>query len=363
MPRLTTWKPNKTSDYYFMDKTISEQFRIGGCGVYVHKYIGPNTAGNDGSDPTKPTGDIFSGGIIDDPLAVDELTIQDVLFMENRDRKYDTTIYEMRGVYNVSDNDFDLSQFGLFLSNDTLFMTFHMNDMVDILGRRLMAGDVLELPHLLDDLGLDASKGPIPKFYVVEDASRGSEGFSATWMPHIWRVKLGPMTDSREFSDILGHAEDEHSLKNSISTYSAEFDISQAIVEAAEADDPDTQPLIDHLFGVEEKDDSYDHGETIASGTTFPAEANEGDHFVRTDFEPKRLFVRRQNKWQRLYDNIRPQTWTEKTFNAATFVENTEETMVRKDGQEIKERTGLSEAVLPRADYGGSNDDPLDGNT
>jgi hypothetical protein len=140
MPRLTTWKPNKTNDYYFLDKSIGEQFRIGGCGAYIHKYLGPNVAGNDGSDPTQATGDIFGGGEISGG-EVDELTIQDVLFMENRDRKYDPDIYEMRGVYNVSDNDFDLSQFGLFLSNDTLFMTFHMNDMVEIMGRRLMAGD------------------------------------------------------------------------------------------------------------------------------------------------------------------------------------------------------------------------------
>jgi len=361
MPRLTTWKPNKTNDYYFLDKSIGEQFRIGGCGAYIHKYLGPNVDGNDGSDPTKPTGDIFDGGEISGS-GVDELTIQDVLFMENRDRKYDKDIYEMRGVYNVSDNDFDLSQFGLFLSNDTLFMTFHMNDMVEIMGRRLMAGDVIELPHLLDDLGLDAGKEAIPKFYVVEDASRGSEGFSQTWMPHIWRVKLGPMSDSREYSDILGHAEDENSLKNAISTYSAEFDISQAIVEAATEADPSTQPLIDHLFGVEEESNEYDHGETVASGNSFPVTASEGEHFIRTDFTPKRLFVRRGTKWQRLYDNVRPETWTEKTFNASTFIENPEDTMVTKEGQEIKVRQSLEEAVRPRADYGDSDTDPLDGN-
>jgi len=29
----------------------------------------------------------------------------------------------LRGIYNVADVDFDMSQFGLFLQNDTLFMT------------------------------------------------------------------------------------------------------------------------------------------------------------------------------------------------------------------------------------------------
>ena len=79
---------------------------------------------------------------------------------------YDKDVFELRGVYNVGDNDFDLSQFGLFLSGDTVFMTFHINDMIEIMGRRLINGDVLEMPHLLDDTALNAAKGPLPKFYV-----------------------------------------------------------------------------------------------------------------------------------------------------------------------------------------------------
>ena len=30
-----------------------------------------------------------------------------MLFLENRDRKYDPDIYTMRGIYNVQDIDFD----------------------------------------------------------------------------------------------------------------------------------------------------------------------------------------------------------------------------------------------------------------
>ena len=90
--------------------------------------------------------------------------------MENRDRKYDPDVYDLRGVYNVSDNDFDLTQFGLFLTNDTLFITFHINDMIERLNRKLMPGDVLELPHLRDELLLTAEKEAINKFYVANRA-------------------------------------------------------------------------------------------------------------------------------------------------------------------------------------------------
>ena len=212
-----------------MDRQIREQFDIGGVGVIVHKYLGPQDIA-DQDDKTQPkytdsSATDANGNLTNVEPDISELDVQDVLFLENRDRVYDPDIYELRGVYNVADNDFDLSQFGLFLTNDTLFMTFHMNDMVTKLGRRLMSGDVIELPHLLDELALDQSKAPIPKFYSVTDAARGSEGFSQTWYPHIWRVKLSPLTDSQEYYDILGDSEDANSLKNDVSTYKTEFNI------------------------------------------------------------------------------------------------------------------------------------------
>lgn len=333
MPRLSLYKPTKTNDYHYMDRNIREQFSIGGTGVHVHKYIGPAVT-NDKNDPSQPNYiegreiDPLSGEVINVEGIINETKVQDLLFMENRDRKYDKDIYELRGVYNVQDTDFDLTQFGLFLSNDMLYMTFHMNEMVEIMGRRLMPGDVLELPHLRDALLLSADKNAINKYYVVNDANRGAEGFSQTWYPHIWRVKLSPLTDSQEYYDILGDSKDENSLKNDISTYKAEYNISDAIVEAADAEDPTGTSLVDHLFGYDyatsggivNKDNTYTHGENINSGDQFPSSPNQGDYFIRTDFSPARMFVRRGNKWHRLYDNVTDQTWTDKTYNASDYI-------------------------------------------
>lgn len=366
MPRLSLWKPSKTDDYYFLDRSIREQFQIGGTGAYIHKYLGPQALGATG-DPATPD---YTSGMEVDPITgdftnpqgiINETKIQDLLFMENRDRKYDRDIYELRGVYNVSDNDFDLTQFGLFLTNDVLFMTFHMNSMVEIMGRRLMPGDVLELPHLLDDLALDAGRKPIPKFYVVQDANRGSEGFSATWMPHIWRVKLSPITDSQEYSDILGSAQEADSLKNTVSSYKKELDISNAIVQAAEVADPNGIALMDHLFGLtpESNASDWNYGESLPNGTTFPQSAGEGDYFVRTDFNPNRLFVRRGTKWHRLYDEVTASTWSDRTYNASTFINNTDSTTVVADGSEFPERQPLSQTILPQADLGSTATDPL----
>ena len=198
MPRLSLYRPNKTNDYRFLDRTISEMYTVGGLDIYVHKYLGPKTGTGDSVesgnyDPTQPN------YTYEDPMF-----IQDLLLGENRDRSYDPDIYRMRGVYNVQDIDFNLTQFGLFLQNDTLFITFHYNDMIDTFQRKLMAGDVLEFPNLQDLNPLDpAITRALPRYYVIQEANFGAEGFSVTWLPHLWRVKATPLVNSQEYKDIL----------------------------------------------------------------------------------------------------------------------------------------------------------------
>ena len=192
MPKLSLYRPNKQNDYRFFDRTISEELRVGGTDLYIHKYLGPTSQGPS-IDYTQP-----------EYATLSPTNIQDLLFLENRDRTYDPNVYRLRGHYNVQNLDFDLSQFGLFLNNDIIFIVVHYNDMIDIVGRKLMVGDVLELPHLLD---YNPLKETIPtalkRFYQITDANFASEGFSQTWFPHLWRIKCEPLVDSEEFSQIL----------------------------------------------------------------------------------------------------------------------------------------------------------------
>lgn len=192
MPRLSLWKPEQSNDYKFFDKTIREMYTVGATDLYVHKYLGSNNP-KDSTDFTQPHYD-----------ATRPENIQDLLFLENRDRIYEPSIYRIRGHYNVQNLDFDLSQFGLFLSNDVIFVTVHYNDMIDIIGRKLMVGDVFELPHLTDYHPLnDTIPVGLRRFYQITDANYASEGFSQTWWPHLWRIKCEPLVDSQEFSNIL----------------------------------------------------------------------------------------------------------------------------------------------------------------
>jgi hypothetical protein len=193
MPRLSLYRPEKTRDYKFFDRNIREQLYIGGTDLYVHKYLGVQDNQTTTVDQTQPHYD-----------SLDPTKIQDLLFLENRDRKYAPDIYRLRGHYSVQNLDFDLSQFGLFLNNDIIFIVVHYNEMIELIGRKLMVGDVLELPHLTDYHPLNET---IPiglrRYYQVTDGNFASEGFTPTWYPHLWRVKCEPLVDSQEFSNIL----------------------------------------------------------------------------------------------------------------------------------------------------------------
>jgi hypothetical protein len=192
MARLSLYRSEKTNDYKFLDRNIKELFSVGGTDLYIHKYVGVNNPTGT-KDKTLPVYD-----------SLDPTNIQDILFLENRDRKYDTSIYRIRGHYNVQNLDFDLSQFGLFLNNDIIFVTVHYNEMIELIGRKLMVGDVFELPHLTDYHPLN-DKIPVGlrRYYQITDANFASEGFSQTWYPHLWRIKCEPLVDSQEFSNIL----------------------------------------------------------------------------------------------------------------------------------------------------------------
>lgn len=403
MPRLSLYRPEKGNDYKFIDKTVWEMFQVGGTDVFVHKYIGPNTSiqGNTPSTPAYQNDSVTN--------------IQDLLFLENRDRKYDPDIYILRGHYSLQDIDFNLSQFGLFLQNDTIFITFHINDTIEKIGRKIISGDVIELPHLKDSHALNDFKYALKRFYVIEEVSRAAEGFSVTWYPHLYRAKCKPLVDSQEYKQILdGIANQEadkgaynpnityypgdiitgpdgkkyevtqevtgvappdatyyqlaDSLRDIISTYNKEMEITQAVLDQAEADAPrsgydtskywtlqryddgtaelatvdDTINTVDASQQATDEDGNllYDengdpiyvgqtatsvsmpsdgdgytgyltadglppNGAPFTAGIAFPINPTVGQYCLRKDYLPHRLFRYNGNRWIKFEDNVR----------------------------------------------------------
>ena len=397
MPRLSIFKPEKGNDYKFFDRNIREMFTVGGTDLHLHKYLGPYDQGDTQKDgeasPTQPN---YAGS------EINETTIQDLLFLENRDRKYSSDVYTVRGIYNVQDQDFNLSQFGMFLSNDTLFLTVHLNDIVERIGRKPMSGDVIEFPHMKEDYSLDESIPiALKRYYVVEDVNRAAEGFSATWWPHLLRLKMKTLVDSQEFRDVIGDATTTGSVASYMSTYNREKTINDQVVAQAESDAPKSgfnykqyyvAPIDERgnirteNVNTEEQRASSDatvnatidtpasshygfyldgdaiqnadgtvsgvpNGNPAGFGISFPTSGvDQGDYFLRTDFLPNRLFRYDGNRWVKIEDSVRITTTNnDSRANYKTgFVNNTSEATI--NGLTTKQRQSLSEALKPKAD-------------
>jgi len=346
MPRLSLYKPEHGNDYKFMDKVISEAFTVGGTDLYFHKYLGSNTAS--------------ANATADQPhyASNSPTNIQDLLLLENRDRTYDTSIYRLRGHYNVANIDFNLSQFGLFIDNDTIYMTVHINDVIALIGRKPMSGDVFELPHLRDNFALNNFDIGLPRYYQVTDVGRASEGFSATWYPHLYRLKCIKMTNSQQFANILNQPATDangdpdpqgNTVGSLMATLATSYTINDAVIQQGEADaaksgfetqqfytlavDPSTgKPVLETVdetsldasnatninasstAGVPVRtgytgylvgDGFPQNGYAFGFGIQFPANAQLDDFFLRTDFLPNRLFRFDGNRWLAVEDAVR----------------------------------------------------------
>lgn len=118
-----------------LQKTLSfEKVSLSWHPITVYKYLGDSTLG--------------AGSSITD--------IQDNIFMENRDRRYDPNgIIINAHVEQVDDQPYDLSAFGIISPlGDTQIFRVHINSFeADGLGRYVMTGDVIEVPFFQDRNG------------------------------------------------------------------------------------------------------------------------------------------------------------------------------------------------------------------
>ena len=390
MPRLSIYKPEKGNDYKFLDRNISEMFQVGGTDIYLHKYLGPKNPSLEESTADQPRYD-----------AVKETNIQDLLFLENRDRKYDTSIYTLRGIYNVSDIDFNLSQFGLMIDNDTVFMTVHINDFISLIGRKPLSGDVIELPHLRDEFALNEFDVALPRYFVIEEVGRAAEGFSRTWYPHLYRLKLRKIVDSQQYKEIFDQKifnpvtgeETTTSLRDVLSTYNKQLQINDAVIAQAEADAPKSGYETQHYYTLaldengnpalktadetdidasstlldaseiseKAKRDGYTgyllgdgvpvNGADFGFGIQFPNSPIKEDYFLRTDLMPNRLFRYDGKRWIKIEDAVRHTlTNTDARSTQKTgFINNDNSAVI--GGDSIQERQSLSKALKPRADF------------
>jgi hypothetical protein len=263
-----------------------------------------------------------------------------------------------------------------------------------------MSGDVLELPHLKDYNSLDTSlEVALKRYYVVQEGTRPTEGYSPTWWPHLWRVKCTPLVDSQEYQDILNKIQiDENTgestgstLRDLLSTYSKELEITKKVVEQAEVEVPksgyDTskfyvvpadstgKPMDPLGYTADDSNQTSDstlitadstrispensnaysgylvgdglapNGEAVSMGTSFPTDAVEGDYVLRMDFLPNRLFRFSGTRFVKVEDNVRSNPTPGKSTSLSSGFINNTATTTQDDNTVISQRQALSKAL------------------
>jgi hypothetical protein len=215
-----------------------------------------------------------------------------------------------------------------------VFITFHINDTVEKIGRKLISGDVVELPHLKDEYALNDLSFALKRFYVIQEVNRASEGFSVTWYPHLYRAKCTPLVDSQEFKQILDSAANTdtfrgeweegkmyytgdvvkyngtyynvvvdvpaniappnstyytvaNSLRDIMSTYKTEMSITNAVLNQAEADAPragwDTTNFFTLAMGHDGKPALVTADQTTIDAATFTVQGEDSSAVTTVD--------------------------------------------------------------------------------
>lgn len=388
MPRISLWNPVKGNDFNFTDRAVGESLRIGGDGILVHEYIGPTTDSDGGTDTSLTT-------------------IQDVLFLTNNNRKYNPDVIELRGHYTPQDVNYDLSQFGIFLSSDTIRVQFHYNDMVDALGRKLIAGDVLEFPNMRDTPIFDNAVG-INRYYVVQDALYAAGGYGQKWFPHLWLVRAKMITGSVEYKEIIDQASTGQTsggvgqgigimpdgftetvdadgnpgtgcnpdIKNSLDLFCKIAGFNDAIIAEAEKNaffdpkffesanlyiylDPNTgYPIIGSNYfsgdgappnlSTDNDENLVPSGPLVGAGVSFPAGMLEGQYYLRIDFLYPRLY-QKQGKCFKLIEEDILKRWTAENSVLSSFINNNNMTIL-SDGTSTPEKQPISSVVKQRID-------------
>ena len=229
----------------------------------------------------------------------------------------------------------------------------------------------------------------------MEDINRAAEGFSQTWYPHLYRIKLKQIYDSQEFKEILqkdAGTGDGKTLRDVLSTYEKEMQINNAVVQQAEDDTKKSGYETKNLYTLQVDDkgkpelvttdtstldttthntltdrinqtpdkSGYDgyllgdglapNGEVFGFGISFPSASDKGDYFLRTDFLPNRLFRYDGGRWVKMEDNVRMTLSNTDTRSnlKGTFVNNTKTSSI--GGETVTERQALSKALKPKAD-------------
>lgn len=357
------YQKERSKNYNFIDRVVKSYLEQGGGLFHIYPMV--SVIGSDGIE--HKIGE--SGFLVGDPV-----------FNENPSRKYSRETFDLWGVTQMKTPQFSFSFSGLsLLDGDEKEISFHYNSMVAQLGRKIMVGDVIEWTWVrdLDVLGKETGQN---KFYQVTSSERDENGWAANYKYHLWKVKVKPITNSPEFQDLFNTGkendfyEDVNSpnggggLDPNNTTTNNELEIMDKILEEAEEMGPSFRLHDEHHVYLDENNQLYVenrfipqgidgipnqlNAQDIQFGEHFPDEAEDGEYFLRIDYNPPRLFKRiineetKEGRWQVTeYDNR--EKWTGCPAILRAHINN-DKTITNAAGEVLPQRQNIKDLVKAR---------------
>lgn len=361
--RYHLFQKERSNNYNYIDRVVKSYLEQGGALFHVYPIV--SLVGNDG---------------VSHNIGEKGFLVSDPVFNENPKRKYSRETFDLWGVTMMNTPQFSFSFSGLsLLDGDEKEISFHYNSMVAQLGRKLIVGDVIEWTWLrdLDVLGMETGAN---KFYQVTSSERDEKGWAANYKYHLWKVKVKPITNSPEFSDLFNNGkendfyEDVNSgnggggLDPNNTTTKNELSIMDAVLEEAEALGPSFRLHDEHHVYLDENNEVYVENRFISQGIDgipnqlecaniefgefFPSDPKNGDYFLRVDYNPPRLFKRivseetNEGRWQLVeFDNR--EKWTGVPAILRSHINN-DKTFKNEVGEEVKHQQNIKDLVKAR---------------
>lgn len=270
--------------------------------------------------------------------------IEDYVLLENRDRAYCRTSVMLKCTYDLLDVQTELAKFGINLPQTYIF-TVSFAQMVKILGRPVVVGDIVELPG---EVQYDPQLRPVRKWLEVTDCSWSTEGYTQNWRPNLFRFYAQPIMPSVEHKDILGipgqvnaTQSDDDFLANGLLLNQQAFESTEAIKQASEdavpqdgADPQDIQSGMP-LKGLRGEYDGRDiyaedaippDGAAYTTGDALPAPNTISDgHYHRQTYSAVPAAIRPPERLLRWYADV--SRWKVIEVNKRSIPESHKKTM------------------------------------
>lgn len=350
------YQKERSQNYNYIDRVVKNFFEMGGALYHVY-----------------PLRAIVDNNGVEHEIGKEGLYVTDNVFVENSKRKYARETYDLYGVTQMQQPTWTQIFSGLSdLDGDEKKLWLHYNSMIAQLGRKIIIGDVIEISWQrdLDILGKDYAAN---KFYQVTSSERDEASWAANYKFHIWLLKLKPITNSPEFEDLFNYGDEDEfyepvdsengggGLDPDLVKGNNELDIMDKNLEEAEKDvsfrlhdehhvymEKDTDPTKTGVWipiGIDGIPAEL-NAEDVPMGNNFPQNPKVGDYYLKTNFNPPRLYVRGEGYWKLIGYDAR--TKWRGVPNVLLQATNNDKTVTFEDGLELPQRQNIKDLVKAR---------------